>query len=69
MSMLASQGELVLAHQGGWDEILLMVVTAAVVIGWLRWSERRARNRAEQEEDTEQRASQAEGAEERDPSP
>lgn len=41
-----------LAHQGGWDEILYLVVPAVLVIGWLRWAERRARRRREAESPT-----------------
>jgi len=37
---------LLLAHQGGWDEILYLVVPALGVILWVRWAERRARARA-----------------------
>jgi len=35
-----------LAHQGGWDEILLLAGPAIAVILWVRWAERRARARA-----------------------
>ena len=35
-----------LAHQGGWDEILYLAVPAIAVILWVRWAERRARGRA-----------------------
>ncbi|HSM02486.1 MAG TPA: hypothetical protein VK960_08645 [Acidimicrobiia bacterium] len=38
-----------LAHQGGWDEILLLAGPALAVILWVRWAERRARARAEEE--------------------
>ena len=34
-----------LAHQGGWDEILYFAVPAALAIYGLRWAERRARRR------------------------
>jgi hypothetical protein len=36
------------AHQGGWDEILLLALPAVAVILWVRWAERRARTRREQ---------------------
>ena len=36
-----------LAHQGGWDEILYLAVPAIGVIFWVRWAEKRARARAE----------------------
>ncbi len=32
-----------LAHQGGWDELLLFVVPALLAVGVLRWAEKRAR--------------------------
>lgn len=35
----------VLAHQGGWDELLLFAVPAFLAVGALRWAERRARAR------------------------
>ncbi|MEX1207657.1 MAG: hypothetical protein WEE36_03490 [Acidimicrobiia bacterium] len=38
-----------IAHQGGWDEILLLALPAVAVILWVRWAERRARTRREQE--------------------
>lgn len=34
-----------IAHQGGWDEILLFVAPVALAIGGVRWAERRARAR------------------------
>ena len=39
-----------LAHQGGWDEVLYFAVPAIVAILAVRWAERRARSRAEEEE-------------------
>ena len=38
--------EIMLAHQGGWDEILMFAVPAGLAIFGLRWAERRARERA-----------------------
>lgn len=38
-----------LAHQGGWDEILLFLVPAALGFWLLRVAERRAREKAEAE--------------------
>ena len=38
----------VLAHQGGWDELLLFVVPILLVLGWVRWAERRARRRKDE---------------------
>lgn len=35
----------VLAHQGGWDEILMLVVPAALVLGAIAWAERRRKGR------------------------
>ncbi len=40
-----------LAHQGGWDEILWFVVPAGLAVLALRWAERRARRRAEHEQE------------------
>ncbi len=37
----------ILAHQGGWDEILYLAVPAVAVILWVRWAERRARERSD----------------------
>jgi hypothetical protein len=34
-----------LAHQGGWDEILLFAGPALAVIGFVVWAERKARAR------------------------
>ncbi|MBA2336996.1 MAG: hypothetical protein H0V96_04435 [Acidimicrobiia bacterium] len=34
-----------LAHQGGWDEILLFVGPVALAIWGVRWAERRAKAR------------------------
>ena len=34
-----------LAHQGGWDEILYLAGPAIAVLLWVRWAERRARAR------------------------
>lgn len=34
----------VLAHQGGWDEILLFVVPVVVVLLLLGWAEQRSRS-------------------------
>lgn len=38
-----------LAHQGGWDEILYLVGPALAVLFWVRWAERRSRARAEED--------------------
>jgi hypothetical protein len=43
----------ILAHQGGWDEMLLVAGPIIVVVALLRMAERRARrNRAEHEPDS-----------------
>ena len=39
-----------LAHQGGWDEILYLAIPAIGVIFWVRWAEKKARRRAEEDE-------------------
>jgi hypothetical protein len=36
----------ILAHQGGWDEILWFAGPIIVVMLWVRWAERKARSRA-----------------------
>jgi hypothetical protein len=41
----------VLAHQGGWDEILYLVVPVILVVLWVRWAERRSRVRRGADED------------------
>ena len=41
---------LVLAHQGGWDELLYIIVPVALIVLGVRWAEARARRRAEEEE-------------------
>lgn len=44
---------MILAHQGGWDEMLLVAGPIIVVVALLRMAERRARrNRAQHEPDT-----------------
>lgn len=35
-----------LAHQGGWDELLWFAVPIVIVVLWVRWAERKARSRA-----------------------
>jgi hypothetical protein len=35
----------VLAHQGGWDELLWFAAPIVGVILWVRWAERKARHR------------------------
>ena len=45
-----------LAHQGGWDELLYFGVPAVLAILAVRWAERRARRRAEEAEDEERGA-------------
>lgn len=37
------------AHAGGWDEFLMFAIPAAAAIFALRWAEKRARRRAEDE--------------------
>jgi len=51
----------VLAHQGGWDEILYVALPAAALLYALRRAEKRARVKAE--------AKEAEKAANEDPSP
>jgi hypothetical protein len=34
-----------LAHQGGWDELLWFAAPIALVVMWVRWAERKARRR------------------------
>ncbi len=34
------------AHQGGWDELMWFVVPVIAVLTWVRWAGRRARVRA-----------------------
>lgn len=40
---------LVIAHQGGWDEILYLLVPAVAVLSWVRWAEKRSRARRAKE--------------------
>lgn len=40
-----------LAHQGGWDELLIFAVPALGAILGLRWAEKRAKRRAQNEQD------------------
>ena len=42
---------MVLAHQGGWDEILYLIVPVILVVAWVRWAERRSRLRREADGD------------------
>ncbi|WKZ83684.1 MAG: hypothetical protein QY307_05435 [Acidimicrobiia bacterium] len=39
-----------IAHQGGWDEILWFLLPVLLVLGWVRWAERTARRRRDAEE-------------------
>ncbi len=39
-----------LAHQGGWDEVLLFAIPAVGALLVIRWAERRARRRGEVDE-------------------
>ena len=41
--------DLLLAHQGGWDEILMFLIPAGLAVYGLRWAERRARDRADED--------------------
>lgn len=43
---------LIVAHQGGWDEILYLALPALAVIFWVRWAERRARSPRKGEPET-----------------
>ena len=43
--MFPSPGFL-LAHQGGWDELLWFSAPIVAVFAWVRWAERKSRNRA-----------------------
>ena len=40
---------IVLAHQGGWDEILFVAVPALIAIYALRWADRKARSRSSED--------------------
>ena len=44
--MIASP--MLLAHQGGWDELLWFSAPIVAVFAWVRWAERKARTRAVQ---------------------
>jgi len=35
-----------LAHQGGWDELLWFAAPIVAVMLWVRWAERKARSRS-----------------------
>ena len=41
---------LLLAHQGGWDEALMIAVPVLAAIGFVVWAERKARSRRQQAE-------------------
>jgi hypothetical protein len=41
-------GPMLLAHQGGWDELLWFSAPIVAVFAWVRWAERKARTRAAQ---------------------
>jgi membrane protein implicated in regulation of membrane protease activity len=45
---------IVLAHQGGWDEVVLFAVVGLVAVAALRRAERRARRRQESAEGKDQ---------------
>lgn len=40
-----------IAHQGGWDELLYFLVPAGLAIGAVRWAEKRAKKKHEGSED------------------
>lgn len=42
---------LLLAHQGGWDELLWFLVPVALVVFWVRWAEKRSRDRRSETEE------------------
>jgi cytochrome c-type biogenesis protein CcmH/NrfF len=42
---------LLIAHQSGWDELLLFVGPIVAVLLWVRWAERRAERRRAEAED------------------
>jgi cytochrome c-type biogenesis protein CcmH/NrfF len=39
---------LFLAHQSGWDELLLFLGPVILMLAWLRWAEKRARRRRDE---------------------
>ena len=39
----------ILAHQGGWDEVLLFAVPAIGAVLLVRWAEKRARRKREED--------------------
>ena len=41
----------ILAHQSGWDELLLFLGPVVAMIAWVRWAERRARRRRDDAEE------------------
>ena len=43
--------DLVMAHQGGWDELAYIIIPVALIVVGVRWAEGRARRRAEKSED------------------
>lgn len=45
MPVVTASAEALLAHQGGWDEVL-MVAVPMVVVGWLLWLAKRRVDRA-----------------------
>lgn len=50
-----------LAHQGGWDEILLIALPVLLALFGLRWAEKRARSAAEAKRAGQQADEDAEG--------
>lgn len=42
---------LLLAHQSGWDELLLFAGPIVAVLLWVRWAERRAKRRRSEGQD------------------
>ncbi len=53
-------GLTLLGHQGGWDEVLYFVVPVLAVVAWVRWAEKRARRRREDDEGTDEEVGPAE---------
>ncbi len=49
MAAAMHQGAVALAHQGGWDEVVLVILPLIVLAGLLRLARRRAVREAENE--------------------
>ncbi len=52
MELTLSTMHPILAHQGGWDELMWFSVPVLLVLTWIRWAEKRAKIRRSEDKAT-----------------